>query len=64
MARSSVKGKVRGGVHSSCILLIADILKTSEKTVNVHRLQVMQKMQVHWVAHRVRLVEKLGLTVP
>jgi len=24
----------------------------------------MQKMQVHWVAHLVRLAEKLGLTMP
>jgi len=64
MARSSVKGKVRAGGHPSCILLIADILRTSEKTVNVHRSRVMQKMQVHWMAHLVRLAKKPGPTVP
>jgi hypothetical protein len=25
---------------------------------------IMQKMQVHWVAHLVRLAEKPGLTMP
>jgi hypothetical protein len=64
VACSSVKGKVRGGDHPSYILLVADILRTSEKTVNVHRSRAMQMMQVHWVAHLVRLAEKVRLTVP
>ena len=28
------------------------------------RSRVMQKMQAYWVAHLVRLAEKLGLTMP
>jgi hypothetical protein len=44
MARSSVKRQLRGGDHPSCILLIVDILRTSEKTGNVHRSRVMQRI--------------------
>ena len=29
-----------------------------------HGRSIMQKMQVYWVAHLVRLAEKLGLTMP
>ena len=35
-----------------------------EKTVKVHRAQVMQKMQVSSVAQLVLLAEKVGLTAP
>jgi FixJ family two-component response regulator len=30
----------------------------------VHRSRVIQMMQVRWVAHQVRLAEKVGLTMP
>ena len=43
---------------------IAAELGMSEKTVKVHRAQVMQKMQVSSVAQLVLLAEKIGLTVP
>jgi FixJ family two-component response regulator len=43
---------------------IAAELGMSEKTVKVHRAQVMQKMQVSSVAQLVLLAEKVGLTVP
>jgi FixJ family two-component response regulator len=43
---------------------IAAELGMSEKTVKVHRAQVMQKMQVASVAQLVLLAEKVGLTVP
>jgi DNA-binding NarL/FixJ family response regulator len=46
----------------SCILLTADILGTSEKTVNVYRARVIQRMQVHSVAQLVRLAETVRLT--
>lgn len=36
----------------------------SAMKLNRHRSRVVQKMQVHWVAHLVRLAEKLGLTMP
>jgi RNA polymerase sigma factor (sigma-70 family) len=41
---------------------IAAELGISEKTVNVHRSQVMQKMQADSLADLVRMVEKLSLT--
>ena len=41
---------------------IAAELNISEKTVNVHRSQVMQKMQADSLADLVRMVEKLSLT--
>jgi FixJ family two-component response regulator len=40
---------------------IASELGTSEKTVNVHRSQVMQKMQADSLAELVRLAERIGL---
>jgi RNA polymerase sigma factor (sigma-70 family) len=43
---------------------IAAELGMSEKTVKVHRAQVMQKMQVSSVAQLVLLAEKVGLTTP
>jgi RNA polymerase sigma factor (sigma-70 family) len=43
---------------------IAAELGMSEKTVKVHRAQVMQKMQVSSVAQLVLLAEKIGLTEP
>jgi RNA polymerase sigma factor (sigma-70 family) len=43
---------------------IAAELGMSEKTVKVHRAQVMQKMQVSSVAQLVLLAEKIGLTAP
>jgi FixJ family two-component response regulator len=43
---------------------IASELGTSEKTVNVHRGQVMQKMQADSLAELVRLAEKMGITSP
>jgi FixJ family two-component response regulator len=48
----------------SCILLIADILRTSDKMVNLYRSRVMQKLQGHWVAYLVCLAETVGPTVP
>jgi len=41
---------------------IAAELSVSEKTVNVHRSQVMQKMQADSLAELVRMAEKLRLT--
>jgi hypothetical protein len=55
---------LRGGDHSFYILWTADILRTSEMTAKVHRSRLMQMMQMHWVAHLVRLAEKVGLTMP
>jgi FixJ family two-component response regulator len=43
---------------------IAAELGMSEKTVKVHRAQVMQKMEVSSVAQLVLLAEKVGLTAP
>lgn len=43
---------------------IASELGTSEKTVNVHRGQVMQKMQANSLAVLVRLAEKIGIRSP
>jgi FixJ family two-component response regulator len=43
---------------------IASELGTSEKTVNVHRGQVMQKMQADSLAELVRLAEKIGVDPP
>jgi len=43
---------------------IASELGTSEKTVNVHRGQVMQKMQADSLAELVRLAEKIGINIP
>ena len=43
---------------------IAAELGMSEKTVKVHRAQVMQKMQVSSVAQLVLLAEKVALTAP
>jgi FixJ family two-component response regulator len=43
---------------------IAAELGMSEKTVKVHRAQVMQKMQVASVAQLVLLAEKVGVTAP
>ena len=41
---------------------IAAELGISEKTVNVHRAQVMQKMQADSLAELVRMSEKRGLS--
>jgi RNA polymerase sigma factor (sigma-70 family) len=41
---------------------IADQLGASEKTIKVHRHQVMQKMKAESLAHLVRIAEKLGVT--
>jgi FixJ family two-component response regulator len=43
---------------------IAFELKTSEKTIKVHRARVMQKMQAKSLADLVRLAEKTGLYKP
>jgi FixJ family two-component response regulator len=43
---------------------IASELGISEKTVNVHRSQVMQKMQADSLAELVRMAEKLQLSTP
>jgi RNA polymerase sigma factor (sigma-70 family) len=43
---------------------IASELGISEKTVNVHRSQVMQKMQADSLAELVRMAEKLHLSPP
>jgi FixJ family two-component response regulator len=43
---------------------IASELGISEKTVNVHRSQVMQKMQAESLAELVRMAEKLPLSPP
>lgn len=40
---------------------IAAELGASEKTIKIHRAQVMQKMKAESLAHLVRLAEKLGL---
>jgi|SRR5579872_525503 len=40
---------------------IADQLGASEKTIKVHRHQVMQKMKAESLAHLVRIAEKLGI---
>jgi FixJ family two-component response regulator len=41
---------------------IAAQLGASEKTIKVHRAQVMQKMKAESLAHLVRIAEKLGVT--
>ena len=41
---------------------IAAELGTSEKTIKIHRAQVMQKMAAASLADLVRMAEKLGLT--
>jgi FixJ family two-component response regulator len=41
---------------------IAAELGASEKTIKIHRGQVMQKMKAESLAHLVRMAEKLGLT--
>ena len=41
---------------------IAAELGASEKTIKIHRGQVMQKMKAESLAHLVRIAEKLGLT--
>jgi RNA polymerase sigma factor (sigma-70 family) len=43
---------------------IASELGISEKTVNVHRSQVMQKMRADSLAELVRMAEKLHLSPP
>ena len=43
---------------------IAADLGTSEKTVKIHRAQVMHKMAANSVADLVRMADKLGLTSP
>lgn len=43
---------------------IASELGTSEKTVNVHRSHVMQKMQAKSLAELIRMAEKLGINPP
>ena len=43
---------------------IADRLGTSEKTVKVHRGQVMHKFGIRSVAELVRIVDRLGLRAP
>jgi FixJ family two-component response regulator len=40
---------------------IAAELGASEKTIKIHRGQVMQKMKAESLAHLVRMAEKLGL---
>ena len=40
---------------------IAAELGASEKTIKIHRAQVMQKMKAESLAHLVRMAEKLGL---
>ena len=41
---------------------IAADLAASEKTIKIHRAQVMQKMGAESLAHLVRMAEKLGIT--
>jgi FixJ family two-component response regulator len=43
---------------------IAGELGISEKTIKVHRSQVMQKMRARSLAELVRIAEKLGITLP
>ena len=43
---------------------IAAELGTSEKTIKIHRSQVMQKMQAESLADLVRMAEKLGIPAP
>jgi FixJ family two-component response regulator len=43
---------------------IAAELGTSEKTVNVHRSHVMQKMQAKSLAELIRMAEKIGIDPP
>src|ERR1700756_718869 len=41
---------------------IAALLGTSEKTIKVHRGQVMQKMKAESLAHLIQMAQKLGLS--
>jgi FixJ family two-component response regulator len=43
---------------------IAGELGTSEKTIKVHRGQVMKKMRAESLADLVRIAEKLGINLP
>jgi FixJ family two-component response regulator len=43
---------------------IADQLGASEKTIKVHRHQVMQKMKAESLPHLVRIAQKLGVSSP
>ena len=43
---------------------IAEQLGASEKTIKVHRHQVMQKMKAESLAHLVRIAQKLGVSSP
>ena len=43
---------------------IAAELGTSEKTIKVHRGQVMHKLKAETLAHLIRIAEKLGLSSP
>jgi len=43
---------------------IAQELGTSEKTVNVHRGRVMEKMNASWLAELVGFAEKPGIHTP
>jgi FixJ family two-component response regulator len=41
---------------------VADALGTAEKTIKVHRGQVMHKMQARSFAELVRIADRLGLS--
>ena len=51
--------RVTGGLLNK---RIAPKLGTSEKTIKVHRGQVMQKMKAESLAHLIRMAEKLRLS--